>query len=167
MYDTTYVYVLPVRVAAALIVTLFSYKNEQNSYRQHAVMHTNPIIQYFLTDLGSCGGLIIFFSIFLFYLFRCIWSRCSCLPVVLVYSCIGFVATLSVYCKPSKMVILLLLCCWYIVTHFNTKTTRMTPSAGPFEKGHTQREIVPQPEEVQLSSRSWDFFFLTIFTLWL
>lgn len=88
-------------------------------------MCTNPVAQYFLIVLGSCGALIFFFSFFTFSFmsFQMYWSRCSCLPVVLVYSCIGFVTTLCVYCKPSKMV---MLCCWYIVTHFNTKTTRTT-----------------------------------------
>lgn len=38
-------------------------------------MHTNPVIQYSLTVLGSCGALIFFFCLFLLfplYLFRCI-----------------------------------------------------------------------------------------------
>lgn len=49
-------------------------------------MHTNPVIQYSLTVLGSCGALIIFFLLFLYicsdvliqmFLLTC----CSCIQL--------------------------------------------------------------------------------------
>lgn len=64
-------------------------------------------------------------------------------PVFLLYLytvVLGFVMTLSVYCKPNKMVMMLLLHCWYILTcRFNAKTAGLMPSmarmsGGPFEE---------------------------------
>lgn len=86
------------------------------------------------------------------------WSRCSCLPVVLVYGCIGFVTTLFVYCKPDKMIILLLLRCWYIVTRFNTTTAGRTSLMRWTQNGRRKEESCYERERFRSGSVLGLFF---------
>lgn len=109
---------------------------------------------------GHCGVLIGFFlclpcvSVHIYWLHSemFLFSYCTCIQLYLVSWWI-------VYCKPNKMVMMLLLHCWYIVTcGFNTKTAGLMPlmawmSGGPFEyKMDTQKKIKQLSQRIMLQT---------------
>lgn len=90
----------------------------------HSVFCHSPV------DAVEFDRLFFFSYVYPVYLFTFI----DYLDVFLLYLytvVLGFVMTLSVYCKPNKMVMMLLLHCWYILTcRFNTKNSRTDAFSG-------------------------------------